>query len=104
MSLFDATSIKCRNKEYDLSFLKLLEHGKTFYMKFGFKFDINDDIRYNEFSSAITKKNYVKNLVKKCRKLRTSKLITFYKKLLKTLNKCKNKECIKYINTNDILL
>ena len=31
-------------------------------MKFGFKFDLNDDIRYNEFSSAMTKKNYVKNM------------------------------------------
>ena len=88
VTLYDATSIKCGEKEYDLSFLKLLEHGKTFYMKFGFKF-----IDYDKKTVAC--------LLKKCRKLKTNVLIVFYKRILKMLIKSKN--CNKFVNINKVM-
>lgn len=88
VTLYDATRIKCGEKEYDLSFLKLLEHGKTFYMKFGFKF-----IDYD--------KKTVTGLLKKCRKLKTNALIIFYKRVLKMLIKSKN--CNKFVNINKVI-
>ena len=41
--LYDETKITYEGKDFDLSFFKLLEKGKTFYMKFGFDFELVND-------------------------------------------------------------
>ncbi len=38
--LRDGTRVNCNNKKLDLSFFKLIEKGRTFYQKFGFKFTV----------------------------------------------------------------
>lgn len=86
--LSDGASVKCGNVENDLSFIKLLEKKRTFYMNFGFEFDvsIHDKI---EFPNKTAKKQYVMNLIDKCRKLKVLTIINFYKKVLKMLTKTK---------------
>ena len=61
--LYDGTTISCGNKQYDLSFIKLIEKGITFYMKFGFDFDINS----NEY--FMTKYKTKKDLTTRLKKI-----------------------------------
>jgi hypothetical protein len=52
--LGDGTQVKCEknNEKMDLSLLKLIERGMTFYMNLGFDFDVtNCDWLYNRFSN-----------------------------------------------------
>jgi hypothetical protein len=76
--IHDGTTIKCGSEKIDLSFLKLLEKKNTFYMKFGFDFEITDNINL-EFKYS-TKED----LKKEIDKFKQGKL--FYKILIKLFN------------------
>jgi len=40
-TLHDGATVNCDDKQMNLSYIKLLERGKTFYMRFGFEHEIN---------------------------------------------------------------
>jgi hypothetical protein len=81
----DGTEIKCGNIKYDLSYIKLLEKNKTFYMNFGFKFAISpyDHIQFNTNNE---KHKYIMQLIYDCRKLKIITIKKMYFKLLNLLN------------------
>jgi hypothetical protein len=84
--LYDATTIKCQNQRYDLSYMKLLQTNLSFYMKFGFEFDINN--RYqssDEFNNKKEKHKYIIALINKCKKITIVSIKNMYMKLLDLL-------------------
>jgi len=82
--IYDGATIKCpsSNMNYDLSFLKLLEKDKTFYMNFGFDFDTVGNDYSKAFTSPTKYKQYVKKTIAKCKKITVKQIITEYKKIL----------------------
>ncbi len=82
--IYDGTTVKClsNSMHYDLSFLKLLEKGKTFYMNFGFDFD-NIGLDYSKaFTSPNQYKQYVKKTIAACKKIKVKQIVNEYKKIL----------------------
>lgn len=107
-SLSDGTHVKCNktNENMDLAFIKLLERNKTFYMKFGFDYEItNTQFPYYRFSD---KKKFTKELtklLKKIRLIKTNEIIKEYNSTLDMLilaikENYKNKFDILYNNSN----
>jgi hypothetical protein len=84
--IYDGTSIKCKGNNFDLSYIKLLEKNITFYMKFGFEFDIKIHDSYMNFHTSIEKYNYIMNIIKKCKKIKNSNIKKLYIKILNLLN------------------
>jgi len=86
-TLGDGTTIKCGDKEYDLSYLKLIEKGITFYMKFGFDFEITNCqwmyARYNNKKELMIK---LKDILKKIRNIKINDIINEYETLLDIIN------------------
>lgn len=77
-SLGDGTEIDCKDKKIDLSFLKLIEKKKGFYEKFGFKYNVNEDIyMVNYFSTNKKLYKYLYDSIDEFRKIK----ISYYKKL-----------------------
>ena len=68
MFLGDGTRIRCNqtNEELDLSYLKLIERGMTFYTKLGFKFEVNNPSTffYNRFTNIKDLEQYINNILK----------------------------------------
>lgn len=103
-SLSDGTRVICNktNESMDLSFIKLLEKNKTFYMKLGFDYEItNTQFPYYRFSD---KKKFVKELtklLKKVRSIKTKDIIKEYNSTLDILNLAIKEN---YKNQFDIML
>lgn len=77
-TLFDGTLVDCTEEiKMDLSFLKLIEKKKSFYEKFGFKYDIYSSYTKGFFN---TNKDLYKKLHSDISKFRKIK-ISYYKKL-----------------------
>ena len=90
----------------DLSYIKLIERGTTFYMNLGFDFEVTDkDWFYKKFSSTKELKKKIFNLIKKIRTIKTITLIKEYEETLSLLVKIikdnyKGKFDILYNNSN----
>lgn len=83
-SLNDGAHITCNEKNtIDLSFFKLIEYGLTFYMKFGFEFEINNkeffDIHFDNIKQLKTK---LHELIGKIRKIKVKSIISEYEKTM----------------------
>ncbi len=88
--LSDGTLIVCdkNNSELDLSFIKLLERGTTFYMKLGFEFEINTNINmYYRFINKNKLEKEVKRLLHNIRNIKTTNIIKEYENTLNLINK-----------------
>lgn len=88
--LYDGATVKCNkdNNDHDLSFIKLIEKGKTFYMKMGFDFEVtnNDWIYYKQLNTEVLKKK-VKDVIQKIKLINIKDLIIEYEKTLNLLIK-----------------
>jgi hypothetical protein len=101
-SLYDATTIECHNKIYDLSYFKLIEKGITFYMKFGFDFDMGSiDMFYTKFRSVDDLKSKIKEVIDKIKLIKVKDIIDEYQSTLDILNEVVKKQ--DYNNFNIIL-
>lgn len=80
--IHDGTSIDCREFKHDLSFIKLLEKEKTFYMKSGFEFDVSARDNFDGFDNKEDLNKYISELIKKCRKVKIKDVEIYYNKLL----------------------
>lgn len=75
----DDAKIKCNGEEIDLSFIKLLEKNKTYYMNFGFDFELtNTEFFYYRFPNNKKLRTGIINLCKKIRKIKTIDIINEY--------------------------
>ena len=87
--LNDGATIDCGNEKMDLSYLKLIENGLTFYMKLGFKFEILDSSPYYYYKldseKALIKEinKYILNI----KKIKIKDLIKEYNETLDLINK-----------------
>jgi hypothetical protein len=85
--IYDGTTINCKKLSYDLSFLKLLQTKKTFYMKFGFDFDINNNTWYTQhFNSKEEANIYIDDLINECRLVKVNDVKKLYQELLNMIN------------------
>jgi hypothetical protein len=101
-SLYDATTIECNTQTYDLSYFKLIEKGITFYMKFGFDFDMGSiDMFYTRFKSVDDLKIKIKEILEKIKKIKVKNLIDEYQETLDILNDVVKKQ--DYNNFNIVL-
>jgi len=106
--LGDGTEVLCtkNNQLIDLSYIKLIERGTTFYMNLGFDFEVSDnDWFYKRFSSTKELKKKIYSLLKKIRTIKTITLIKEYEETLSLLIKIikdnyKGKFEILYNNSN----
>ncbi len=86
--LFDGATVKCGNKDLNLSFIKLLEYGKTFYMKLGFEFEMtNHQSPYYRFTSKTKFIKEFDRLLESIKSIKTSDLLNEYEKTLDLINK-----------------
>jgi hypothetical protein len=88
--LGDGTKVICEKtkEEMDLSFIKLLERDKTFYMNLGFDFEItNSQFPYYRFSDKNKLKKEIDRILKYIRSIKTSDIIYLYQNTIKLLNK-----------------
>ena len=77
--LGDGTTIKCGKEELDLSFVKLLEYDKTFYMKLGFDFEItNHQFPYYRFTNKKKFSDEISRLLNSIRSIRTHTIVEEY--------------------------
>jgi hypothetical protein len=85
----DMADIKCNanGSDMNLSFIKILETYKTFYMKFGFDFEIKT---YYYFSYKFTNKKdlllYINNLINNIKNIKTKDIINEYEKTFNLIN------------------
>lgn len=82
--IYDGATVRCSSSSmnYDLSFLKLLEKGKTFYMNFGFDFDTVGQEYTKGFTSPAQYKQHVKKTIKACKKIKIKQIVNEYKQIL----------------------
>lgn len=86
--LSDGASVNCNGIDYSLSFFKLLEKKQTFYMKFGFKFTINEtrsQIGLNpalKFKSEEQFNQKINELIDNIREIKIKDLINEYEQTL----------------------
>lgn len=106
--LGDGTKVICdkNNEEMDLSFIKLIEKNKTFYMNFGFKFDTSYFSMYN-ISNKDKIQDKVDTLINNIRNIKINTLIKKYKKTLSLIilaikDNYKNEFNIKYHDNTEI--
>ena len=86
--LNDAAHIVCGNEKLDLSFIKLLEYDKTFYMKHGFNFELtNHENAYFRFTDKTKFMKEINKLLKGIRSIKTIDIINEYNKMLDLINK-----------------
>ena len=80
--LYDAATVNCENSGINLSFLKLIEKGKTFYMSHGFTPTGGDRLHYSIYDvSEVQRLNKFKSILDETRKIKTADL----EKCLKSL-------------------
>jgi hypothetical protein len=81
--LYDGAHIYCDKFRVDLSFMKMLEKGLTFYMKAGFEFAMETSQEwYLHFDSQKDLKDYVKQSLEKLHRLEVKKVIQDFEKCL----------------------
>ena len=84
--LIDGASIQCNDLSYDLSFLKLLEKGLTFYMKFGFRmYHIKTTSFFGLYQSEEELMDKINELIDKIKKIKVKDLIKEYNLTLNIL-------------------
>jgi len=108
ISLGDGARITCTqtDSEMDLSLIKLLERYETFYMKFGFDFDMihNDVPHLYKFTNKNDLKKEIIRIIDKIRTIKISDIITECEntiELMKHIKKDKNKGKLEIIYSND---
>lgn len=87
--LTDVSHILCNmdNRYFNLQFIKLLENKKSFYMKFGFDFDIsNRDYLYHRFKDKKSFYLDFNKTIDKIKKIKISDLILECQEILNLLN------------------
>jgi hypothetical protein len=103
--LIDAAGIYFNNKKVDLSYLKLLERGQTFYMNLGFEFEItNTQFMYFKFDNKKQLKKYVNELIERLKSIKIEDLKEEYSKILELINlavKENNKDLFQIILTDE---
>ena len=88
--IYDGTRVDCgKDVKMDLSFLKLIETGATFYMKFGFKFDAKPEhvLGQNAFRSDKDMVREVEWLISNIRRIKVADIRREYELYLEILNK-----------------
>ena len=80
----DGTAVNCGGQEMDLSLHSLIKNERTYYMKFGFDYYINDRSTplYMKFNNINHLKKTIKNTVKIIKQIKIKDLIKFYNNLL----------------------
>ena len=103
--LIDDAGIYHNDKKLDLSYLKLLERGQTFYMKLGFDFELtNTQFMYFKFDNNKQLKKYITELIDKIKSIKIQDIINEYNNILDLLNlavKENNKKSFKIILTDE---
>ncbi len=95
--IYDGAEVKCKNNYYDISYIKLLEKNNTFYMKYGFDFDISPGDWFSTyFTRKEDKKEYIMNLIKECKKVTNESVYKSYVNLLEL--------CVKAIKNNENII
>lgn len=86
-NLIDIAHIKINDKQCDLSFIKLLENNKTFYMKYGFDFEISlTQLPFIRYENLDLLKDKINNLLTNIRKIKITDIIDEYNKTKNLLN------------------
>ena len=86
--IFDGANITCNNQKLDLTFLKLIEKKSTFYMRFGFDFEITDICSFNYmYSNKDELKKVINTLIDNIRKIKIKNIIDEYNNTLKLMIK-----------------
>jgi len=86
--LGDGAEVDCKGAEVDLSMYKVIEKGRTYYMKFGFKLYNNvssPDI--HDFKDENVMMQQFDQYLSTIRKIRVSEVLNKYRALLQMLNK-----------------
>jgi hypothetical protein len=102
-NLIDIAHIKINDKQCDLSFIKLLENNKTFYMKYGFDFEISlTQLPFIRYENLYLLKDKINNLLLNIRKIKITDIIDEYNKTKNLLNNMSdiNKFNLKIDNTS----
>jgi hypothetical protein len=87
ISLSDAASVECEGEIMSLSFIKLLEYEKTFYMKLGFDFDISTNQMFKDlFKTEKELKKKIKETIKRIRQIKTIEIRKEMEKTVDLLN------------------
>ncbi len=85
-NLIDISSIKINNLECSLSFIKLLETKQTFYMKYGFDYEISlTQLPYIRYENKDLLKLKISNLIDSIRKIKIKDIIKDYEISLKII-------------------
>jgi hypothetical protein len=109
--LYDGASVVCpkNNESMNLSFQKLIEKGITFYMKFGFEFEVTDSpniLFYYRFKNKNDFMHEIQRVLNNIRAIKTIDLIKEYTDTLKLAltaiseNYKKKLEIIKNVSSN----
>ena len=86
-NLIDISSIQINNVECSLSFIKLLETKQTFYMKYGFDYEISlTQLPYIRYENKDLLKLKISNLIDSIRKIKIKDIIKDYEITLNKLN------------------
>jgi len=93
-NLIDIAFIKINNVECDLSFIKLLQNNKTFYMKYGFNYEISlTQLPFIRYENLYELKNKMDELLNRIRKVKIIDIKNDYintKKLLQNISILEN--------------
>ena len=88
INLIDTTSIYINDIPCSLSFVKLLESEKTFYMKFGFDFEIsNTQLPFIRYENLNLLQLQISKLINSIRKIKIKDIIEEYDLTLKIIGK-----------------
>ena len=78
-NLIDVSHIKICDTECDLSFIKLLQNNKTFYMKYGFDFEISlTQLPFIRYENRNELKNKIDELLNRIRNIKISDIKNEY--------------------------
>lgn len=101
-NLIDIASIKINNVECDLSFIKLLQNNKTFYMKFGFNYEISlTQLPFFRYENLYELKNKINELLNSIRKVKIIDIKNEYINTRKLLQNISILENNKFYITHD---
>jgi hypothetical protein len=86
-NLIDTATIKINKIDCDLSFIKLLQNNKTFYMKFGFDFEISlTQMPFIRYENLFDLKQKVFNIIQNIKKIKIENIKNEYIETKKILN------------------
>lgn len=84
--IVDVATVNCGNETMELSFIKLLERGITFYMRFGFEFDLTSAFVWGRFPSKKKLLSTIRELIKDIRKIKIKNIISQQKAIIDILS------------------